>query len=217
MQIQTSSTAIRRAPAPRPVAQATSAAPRPVSAFATDLPLPTQPAAPFDTAGLTPEEVGFIQQGLLPKNFAALRQAQREGGVEAAKALAREGMKGPFSTRFGDPNVMLSGARRLSRHPEFSQMAKLVKPGDILCVTYNKPQDVITMGTNGPFIHVLVCTEAGPPATFIEAVGLSGDMNDPNSNKVLRSMLSEQGWNDQSVRLLRPTSGLAPHEADKAI
>lgn len=72
------------------------------------------------------------------------------------------------------------------------------------------------MGTNGPFIHVLVCTEAGPPPSFIEAVGLSGDMNDPNSNKVLRSMLSEQGWNDQSVRLLRPTSELAPHEAYEA-
>ena len=55
------------------------------------------------------------------------------------------------------------------------------------------------------------------PPEFVEALGLSGDVKDPDSNKVLRSMMATQGYQSQTVRIVRPTEGMAPAEAGKAI
>lgn len=212
---QVNSNAAANAIPPRPQSVAPVAPGAPAApAYGVDERLASDPA--LDLAGLTAEEARFVQEGWLPKNFAALRAAQREGGVEAAKALARQGVKGPFSRRYGDPNVMLDGARRISKHPEFSRMMKQAQPGDILVTTYNKDNDVISVATKGPFVHALVCVSAHPPE-FIEAIGMTGDVKDPDSNKVLRSQMGEQGYDSMTYRLMRPTANLSPHEADKAI
>ena len=170
-----------------------------------------------DVAGLTPEEAGFVQDGLLPRNFAALRNAQRQGGTEAAKKIARAGLAGPFSPRFGDPNVMLDGAKRFRANPDLERLVRSIQPGDILVTTYNKDNDVISQATKGPFVHSLICSAAGPPPEFIEALGLTGNMKDPDSNKVLRSMMAEQAGTSQTIRLLRPAAQLPAHEAAKAV
>ncbi|MDB5096528.1 MAG: hypothetical protein JWM80_949 [Cyanobacteria bacterium RYN_339] len=167
--------------------------------------------------GLTAEEVQLMQQGLLPPTFADLRKIQREQGKDAAIAAFRQGKKGPFERRYGDPDVMMSGARRFAADPEQLRMVKAIKPGDILCITYNKPDDVIANATKGPFIHALVCVSDGAPPEFVEALGASGNMSDPDSNKVLRSMMATNGGSNQTVRILRPTEGMQPLEAEKAI
>lgn len=179
--------------------------------------LPAQPGDSLQLTGLTAEEAGLVQQGFLPPEFAELRKIQREQGKDAAIAAYRKGKKGPFEKRYGDPDVMMDGARRFAKDPELGRMVKTVKTGDILVITWNKTDDVIANATKGPFIHALVCVSDGPPPEFVEALGLSGDVKDPDSNKVLRSMMSTQGYGSQTVRIVRPTEGMAPAEADKAI
>lgn len=196
----------------QPAAAAASSAP----VYALDTAELTVPQAP-DTSGLTAEEAGFVEQGFLPANFAALRAAQKEGGTDAAKALARQGKKGPFESRYGDPNLMLDAARRWTKNPELAKLVKNIQPGDLVCVTWNKKDDVISKATKGPFIHVLVCVQGGPPPEFVEALGVSGDVKDPTSNKVLRSQMLGQGYNSETVRVLRPTEGMDPTQAQKAI
>ena len=211
---------------PRPRSLPPSAAPRlaaaprtprmAVDALATAPTPPPQPTPP-DLTGLTAEEARLVGQGFLPANFAALRQAQRAGGKEAAIALAREGLKGPFSRRYGDPDVLLDGARRWDKAPELARLVKAVQPGDILVYTWNKDNDVISQATKGPFIHAALCVSAGAPPEFIEAIGLTGDVSDPQGNKVLRSQMAEHGYNGETVRILRPAQPLSPAEGDKAI
>lgn len=205
------------APTARPAAAPAAVRPRmAVDALATT-PVAPAPATPPDLTGLSAEEAAFVGQGFLPANFAALRQAQREGGKEAAIALAREGLKGPFSRRYGDPDVMMDAARRWAKNPELARLVKAVQPGDILVYTWNKDNDVISQATKGPFIHAAICVSAGAPPEFIEAIGLTGDMGDPQGNKVLRSQMAEHGYNGETVRILRPAEGLHPAEAQKAV
>lgn len=208
------------APAKAPGAPAASATPQaPASApaaYAADSAQLTVPQA-LDLAGLTAEEAAFVQEGFLPADFAALRVAQKVGGVEAAVALARQGVKGPFEKSYGNPDAMLAGARRWAKNPELARLVKEVKPGDLIATTWRNPDDLIQNATKGPFHHILICVKAGPPAEFVEALGDLTDVKDVGNNKVLRSQMASQGYNGQTFRLLRPTEGLAPHEADKAI
>jgi hypothetical protein len=214
----TATSRVKQAPAGGAPAAKADAAKSAASVYAADQATLTVPATePIDFTGLNEEEVRLVKEGFLPNNFAELRQIQRTQGKEAAKAFYRQGIKGPFEGRFGDPDVMLDGAKRFAANPELGKLAKAIKPGDIVVTTYNKKDDVISQATKGPFVHALVCTKAGPPQEFVEAVGMTGDINDPNSNKVLRSMMSTHGHGDMTFRVMRPTEGLAPHEADKAI
>lgn len=177
----------------------------------------TAPAGAPDLTGLTAEEARFVTEGLLPANFAALRAAQREGGVDAAKALARKGVKGPFSRHYGDPERLLGAARRWARNPELARLVKAIQPGDILVYSWNN-DNVISKATKGPFIHAALCVSAGAPPEFIEAVGLTGgDMADPEANKVLRSEMADHGYDGETVRVMRPAATLTPVEAEKAV
>lgn len=204
---------------PRPVAVATPRpAPVPAPVYAADVLTTTPVVAPTpDLTGLSAEEARFVQDGFLPANFAALRAAQREGGVEAAQALARKGQKGPFSRRYGNPDEMLHGARRWAKNPELARMVKSIQPGDVLVYTWNKNDDVISKATKGPFIHASICVSAGAPPEFIEAIGLTGDMGDPQGNKVLRSQMFEHGHDGETIRVMRPVANLTPMEAEKAV
>ncbi|MEB3223408.1 MAG: YiiX/YebB-like N1pC/P60 family cysteine hydrolase [Candidatus Sericytochromatia bacterium] len=166
---------------------------------------------------LTAEEARLVGEGFLPANFARLREAQRKGGLAAAKALYRAGKKGPFATSYGDPEAMLAGARRMAENPEVARMVRAVRKGDILAITYNAPNDLISKATRGPFTHTVLCVSDKAPPEFIEALGLSGNVSDPNGNKVLRSMMADHTGSTWSVRLLRPTQGLSPLEAEKAV
>lgn len=206
---------------PRPTAPAVpQPAPAARPAYAADALATTPVVAPAptpDLTGLTAEEARFVQEGFLPASFAALRAAQREGGLEAAQALARKGLEGPFSRRYGNPDEMLAGARRWAKHPELARMVRSIQPGDLLVYTWNKNDDVISKATKGPFIHAAICVSAGAPPEFIEAIGLTGDMADPQGNKVLRSQMFEHGHVGETVRVMRPVANLTPAEAEKAV
>jgi len=167
--------------------------------------------------GLTQEEAGFVQTGFLPSNFAGLRRVQKTQGKEAAMALHRAGKQGPFNRTYGDPDVMLAAARRWEKMPEMAQLVRSMRAGDILAITYNDPNDLVTKFTKGPFTHTLLCVGDGPPPDLIEAVGVTGTPNDPAGNRVLRSMASNVWPEGMSARLIRPTEGMPAHEADKAI
>lgn len=209
----TSSTVPMQRTASVPVANATPTTQAPGAVFGSD----QTTFVPPELTGLTPEEAGFVQQGLLPADFAELRNVQKTQGKDAAIALFRHGKKGPFETRYGDPDVMLDGARRISKNPQLAAMVANIQPGDLLVTTYNKPDDVISMGTKGPMVHALICVSKDPVPEFVEALGMSGDINDPNSNKVLHSMMATSAGNGQAYRLMRPSAGLSPTEAEKAV
>lgn len=202
--------------------QLTTPRPTPRPALATDAPAtapapgPT-PLAPPDLTGLTAEEATLVEAGFLRRDFAALREAQRTGGTPAAIALGRKGIKGPFTRDYGNPDRMFDAARRWAKDPELARLVKAVQPGDIIATTFSKPDDVISVATKGPFIHTAICVSAGAPPEFVEAIGLTGDMRDPNGNKVLRSQMADHAWSGETVRLLRPAATLAPNEAEKAV
>lgn len=177
----------------------------------------TQPGDALVLTGLTQEEAQFVQTGFLPANFAELRQTQRTRGKDAAMALHRAGKQGPFNRTYGDPDVMLAAARQWEKMPEIATMVRSMRAGDILAITYNDPNDLVTKFTKGPFTHTLLCVSDGPPPDLIEAVGVTGTPNDPAGNRVLRSMMANVWPQGMSARLIRPTEGMPPQEADKAI
>lgn len=179
---------------------------------------PSSPAA-LDTTGLTPEETGYLQKGWLPANFADLKATMQTYGRDAAIAQARKGKQGPFSARYGDPVAMLEYARNLAARPEFARLYGDVRKGDILLFALdgNGSQDIVQKFSKGPFGHALICTSDGPPPEFIEAIGLTGAPNDPSGNRVRRAPAADYTWDRFSVRLLRPTAGMAEPARSEAV
>lgn len=163
---------------------------------------------------LSAEEKALIAEGLLPEVYGELKAIMEKDGVDAAKKAYRKGKEGPFDGPFGDPNHMLHIARKLTTDPEWKQLAKDLQPGDILVETLNKPDDMISQLTSGPYIHARLCVSANPPE-FIEAVGITGSSDDPSNNSVRWSGLpySER----LSVRVLRPTEGMNEPQKARAI
>jgi hypothetical protein len=161
------------------------------------------------TEGLDEEEVALLRAGLLPPEYADLKACLREKGREAAKALAREDKEGPFSPAYGDPDGMLKAARRIQANPELLRMVKDIRKGDMLLQSWNTPGDAIASMTKGPFTHVVMCTQEGPPPDFIEAMGISGSSTDEGANLVRRTSLAENTYEAVTVRLVRPTEGMA--------
>lgn len=163
---------------------------------------------------LSSEEKALIATGLLPEVYAELKAIMEKDGVDAAKAAYRKGKEGPYDTSFGDPNHMLWLARKLQNSPEWRRLSQDLQPGDILVETYNKPDDMISQLTNGPFVHARLCVSAQPPE-FIEAVGITGSSSDPSNNRVRWSGLPfSEGM---SVRRLRPTEGVPEPQKSRAI
>ncbi len=183
------------------------------------------PPAPADTLSLsttlpqaapnlTAEEKVLVGKGLLPEVYAELKAVMEEDGVEAAKKAYRKGKEGPFDPSFGDPTHMLWLAKKLDGNAEWQRLAKDVQPGDILVETYNKPEDMITQMTGGPFIHARLCVSVNPPE-FIEAVGITGNSQDATNNTVRWSpMPFSEGM---SVRLIRPTENVSEPQKSRAI
>lgn len=206
-------------PAPQPKAA------EPTVAIASDTltlsaPVPAAPAAPeapLKTAGLSDEEIGHLKEGLLPRNYADLKACMIDKGRDAAKELARKGIQGPFSTDYGDPVAMLECARRLHDNPELMRLAKSIKKGDILVETWNNDDNLIASLTKGPFIHTVICVSDSMPPEFIEAMGITGSSNEPDGNQVRRACLANHAYNSLSTRILRPTEGMDPVAASKAI
>ena len=166
------------------------------------------------TANLSDEEKALISEGLLPETYGELKAIMEENGVDAAKKAYRKGKDGPFDPSFGDPGHMLWLARKLQTNPEWQRLAKDLQPGDILIETYNKPDDMISQLTNGPFIHARLCVSANPPE-FIEAVGITGNSQDATNNTVRWSPLPfSEGM---SVRRIRPTESVPEPQKSRAI
>ncbi|MBO9542821.1 hypothetical protein J7643_19710 [bacterium] len=177
---------------------------------------PAAPKAPPKTDGLSAEEIGLLQEGLLPRNYSDLKACLEANGREAAIALARKGLEGPFSPKYGDPVAMLETAQRLKNDPELMRMVKDVRKGDILLQTWNN-NDLVSEMTGGPFIHAVLCVSDEAPPEFIEAMGITGDPDAPGSNVVRRSPLAENSYAAVSTRIIRPTEGMPEAEAAKAI
>lgn len=189
--------------------------PTPGTALPADAPAPSEnaPAASPSSNGtapsapLTAEEQSLLQQGFLPPSYGELKLLGQTKGVDAAKAAYRAGKKGPFQPGYGDPAQMLSGARKLAKNPELARLFTDLKVGDVLAVAYNSSGDIIANATHGPFAHVLVCTQAGVPPEFIEAIGMTGDQKDPSNNQVRRNWAYDVLGNGPSYRRLSPASG----------
>lgn len=168
---------------------------------------------PPSLKGLTTEELGLVSEGLLAPVYAELKEIAATKGVDAAKEAYRKGKKGPFDEPFGDPGDMLARARKLRDLPEWNRLAKDLQPGDILFESYNVDNPITTL-TSGPFMHVRLCVSASPPE-FIEAVGITGQSGDPSNNRVRWSGLPVSEY--LSVRLMRPTEGMAEPQKSRAI
>ncbi len=192
---------------------------RPLQALRDALRLSWQPEAAEDIAPapLTPEETGLSLDGLLPAEYATLKALRDAKGVAAAKEAYRAGKTGPFAQDYGDPGSLLWAARQARDNPELYKLVKAIQPGDILVDSWNNPDGGIEKFTRGPFSHAVLCTSAGPPPEFIEAVGLTGNSKDPSSNKVRRIGLSHQCYNSLTVRIVRPTEGMAEPAKQQAI
>jgi len=165
-------------------------------------------------SNLTDEEKALLSAGLLPDSYGELKAIMEKDGVDAAKKAYRKGKDGPFDPSLGDPNHMLWLARKLQGNAEWQRLAKDVQPGDILIETHNKPDDMISQMTGGPFVHARLCVSVNPPE-FIEAVGITGDSKDSTNNTVRRSGLPfSEGL---SVRMLRPTENIPEPQKSRAI
>lgn len=172
-------------------------------------------AAPV-VAVLTAEEQQLRAAGLLPASYAELKAVLEAEGREAAREHARKGVQGPFSPGWGDPVVMLQGARRIQSHPELLRMFQDLKQGDLLIESWNS-KNLISDLTEGPFIHTAICTADGPPPEFIEAMGITGSSSDEGASVVRRTSLYEHSYDALTVRVLRPTEGMEPAARDEAI
>ena len=174
-------------------------------------------AAIADAAdALSGEEQSLLAAGLLPQSFAELKAAAASGGVEAAKALYRKGLRGPFQADVGDPKIMLEAARRVHGNPELSRMCANLQRGDIVVETSGPNGDVVTQTTGGPFDHASICTQVRPPE-FIEAIGVTGNPKEQAADSVRRSPLAQWSSPDLAYRILRPVAGMSADQRKKAV
>jgi hypothetical protein len=165
---------------------------------------------------LTEEEKGYIEMKLLPANYGELKACLKEKGLDAAKQMAREGKRGPFTGSYGDPKDMLATAKRIAKNPELSRLAQDIKKGVILIQNWNC-ETVVSDLTKGPFIHAMICSSDGPPPDFIEAYGIPGTSGNDGNTGVRRAPLSSTMYDGLSVRLMRPAEKLQEPERSKAI
>lgn len=178
--------------------------------------------APPKTDGLSDEEIGLLKDGFLPSNYSDLKACLQKDGKDAAIALARKDKEGPFSPMYGDPVAMLEAARRIKDNPEISRMVKDVRKGDLLVQTWNDDNNTVAQMTRGTFVHALICVSDQAPPEFVEAVGITGDPNDPDTNNVVRrGSIAENSYEGITTRLIRPTEGMpeadAAHAIDRAV
>lgn len=167
-------------------------------------------------SNLTEEEKKFVEMKLLPANYADIKACLKEKGLDAAKQLARQGKKGPFTSSYGDPNEMLKGAKRIAGNPELLRMSQNIKKGDILVENWNCNTEISQL-TKGPYIHTVVCTSDGPPPDFIEAFGLMGTSAEEGDNCVRRIPMSATMYDGLSVRIVRPAENLPEPQRSKTI
>lgn len=200
------------------------AAPAAAPTMGTDVaqltPAPAPGPAPVDgvaPAPLTAQEQTYLDEGLLPTNYAELKAIAQAQGKQAAMAYYRQGKQGPFSDNYGDPTSMLSAAKRISGDPQLLAMFKDTKKGDVILIDYNDPNDFIAHATKGPFAHAIICTDSGPPPDFVEAMGMTGNPNDPSGNRVRRCGFNDQFWSYCSYRKISPAGNLPEPQRSQTI
>jgi hypothetical protein len=159
---------------------------------------------------MTSEERALLAEGLLPATYATLIAA------DDPTTLGRHGLAGPFSSDFGDPDAQLAAARYAKTHGEFYRFLRTVQPGDLVFVAPNNPKNFVSRMTGGPFSHVMICTAAGAPGEFIEAVGVTGERGDTVLDRVRRTTGAGLANDQATLRILRPT-GASPEARARAI
>ncbi|NLI78999.1 MAG: hypothetical protein GX442_21475 [Candidatus Riflebacteria bacterium] len=174
---------------------------------------------------LTDEERELMALKLLPAWYPTIKLAQEEKGGSLDKAKAKAKSLFPYknavySRRFGEPPHMLSWARRYRKDAAMVKLCAATQRGDILLNGHKSAEgqtnDMIAILTGGKYHHAVTVID-GPPAVFIEAVGLTGSKEDPTSNRVRVSAWHEHLADWACWRLLRPTAGLPAAEAQKRI
>lgn len=168
-------------------------------------------------AALTPEESTLLAEGLLPGDYAQLKGTMAAQGLDAAEALYRQGLPGPYAESFGDPTQMLAAARFAHTHADYARLLRGLEPGDLVFISQNNPQDFISRATGGPFDHVLLCVEATPPGRFIEAAGMTDLPGDKTGSRVRWDSLVGYAHEGATERLLRPAELLPTEQRDAAV
>lgn len=101
------------------------------------------------------------------------------GGNVTFGQFAYESRAADLATRFGYVNQLMAA----------------VQPGDLVFV---KGTGLVADATNGPWTHVALCVEKGPPPKFVEAVGMTGS---PGSRGLTRESTFTQFISDTDLAL----------------
>ncbi|MDB5097383.1 MAG: hypothetical protein JWM80_1804 [Cyanobacteria bacterium RYN_339] len=155
---------------------------------------------------LSAEERRLGEEGLLPAEYPALAGAPSR---DAARALGRKGLTGPFADDFGDPQAMLAAARFAHTHAPYKKFLQGLHRGDLVFVASNDPKDFVAVVSGGPFDHVLLCTDPAPPGRFIEAVGITGEPGERFGDRVRRGAGSRYAKPEVTLRIGHVAGGNA--------
>lgn len=186
---------------------------------------------------LTEEERRFLSMGLLPSYYPILKQCldrhepytAEKGGLDAAIALCKSFYpmgNGHFSRNFGNPQRMLTWARKVDKNDKMREIVLNCQVGDVILtgpdgeVANDDASYYITLLTKGPYSHATLIVEVMPPV-IIEAMGATGSITDPCSNKVRMTMWYEEMHFNGLLKVVRPTLNLDKYKAqgiiDKAL
>ncbi|HBN07960.1 MAG TPA: hypothetical protein DD435_04700 [Cyanobacteria bacterium UBA8530] len=108
--------------------------------------------------------------------------------------------------------------------PQLKAIWDKLEVGDVMLTAAgpNSPVGLLTAGDE--VTHAALCVKKGPPPVFIEAVGLSGDLKNPNSNKVREADFwtffeGTEKKEENPVRypyhIIKPNYGSTPAEQEK--
>ncbi len=182
---------------------------------------------------LSEEERRLLSSGLLPSYYPILKDCldrrdpflAERGGLQASIALCKSfypEVKGHFSKNFGNVNRMLTWARKVDKNEKMKEIVLNCQVGDVILTgPHGEPSltdssHYITLLTKGPYSHATIITEVMPPV-IIEAMGATGEITDPHSNKVRMTMWYEEMHFNGLLKLVRPTLNMEENQAYEVV
>ena len=97
------------------------------------------------------------------------------------------------SVTFGQFAYESRATELATRFGYVNQLMAAVQPGDLV---FTKGTGLVADATNGPWTHVALCVEKGPPPKFVEAVGMTGS---PGSRGLTRESTFTQFISDTDL------------------
>lgn len=163
----------------------------------------------------------LLPAGLLPGGFLAGCEdephAVRPVVASGAALLSSAAPTAPCSADYGDPAAALRAASYAASHPHYARFRGALRRGDVVLVTRNNPQHYIARFTDGPFIHVLLCTDPAPPGRFVEAIGATARNGDPTGDMVRLTTAVRYAHETATLRIVRPADNLPAGRRERAI